>query len=94
MAARLRFQESSKSEPTPPPPQVRPTSPGDRKWEGDTGGLLVTYRSCAGTVKYLYPFLTPISDGGLQSKRLQRLREELGYRLVGCELVECFPQGQ
>lgn len=73
---------------------VRPTGPGDRGWKGDTGGLLVTYRSCAGTVKYVYPFLTPIPDGGLQSKRLQRLREELGWRLVGCELVECFPRGQ
>lgn len=92
----VRFQISGKFEvPDEVEFLVRPTGPGDRNWEGDRDqGLLVTYRSCAGTVKYVYPFLTPIPDGGLQSKRLQRLREELGWRLVGCELVECFPRGQ
>ena len=50
----------------------------------------MTYRSCAGTVQYVYPFLTPVSDGGLQRKRMAALRESLGWRRVGCELLECY----
>jgi len=64
---------------------VRPSRAGD---EG--AGLVTTFRSCAGTAQFIYPFLTPVSDGGLQKQRLARVRQVLGWRLVGCELVECY----
>eukprot|EP00193_Tetraselmis_chui_P001649 CAMPEP_0177763070 /NCGR_PEP_ID=MMETSP0491_2-20121128/6675_1 /TAXON_ID=63592 /ORGANISM="Tetraselmis chuii, Strain PLY429" /LENGTH=200 /DNA_ID=CAMNT_0019279153 /DNA_START=195 /DNA_END=797 /DNA_ORIENTATION=- len=51
---------------------------------------LVLYRSMAGTVKYIWPLQQPLSDLDTQKKRMKRVREELGYRLVGCELIECY----
>ena len=36
--------------------------------------------------------MTPISDGGLQKSRLALIREQLRWRLVGCELQECYAQ--
>ena len=66
---------------------------GDRNgWEGDAGRekeFLVLYRSLATTVKYVYPFTTPVSDFGEQKKRMERIRGEVGWRRVGCELEEC-----
>ncbi len=38
----------------------------------------------------VYPFMTPVSDGGLQKSRLTAIREQLAWRLVGCELIECY----
>ena len=61
-----------------------------RNWEGDTPGLLVFYRSIAGSVKYIYPIQQPLSDFGEQKKRMQQVRNELGWKLSGCELIECF----
>ena len=58
---------------------------GDRGWEGDQGRereWLVTYRSLATTVKYVYPFMTPVSDLGEQKKRMERIRSEVGWRRV------------
>ena len=43
-----------------------------------------------GSVKYLWPIQQPVSDLDTQRKRLTAIREELGYRLVGCDLIECF----
>jgi len=40
----------------------------------------------------VYPFVTPISDGGLQKSRLALIRDQLRWRLVGCELQECYAQ--
>jgi hypothetical protein len=34
--------------------------------------------------------MTPVSDGGLQKSRLTAIREQLAWRLVGCELIECY----
>lgn len=63
----------------------------DRNWDGDqANGPLVLFRSFAIDVKYVYPFMTPIGDLGEQSKRLSRIRESLGWPLLGCELIECF----
>ena len=45
---------------------------------------------CTGSVRYLYPFQTPISDFGAQRKRIEAIRQTLGWRKVGCELKECF----
>jgi|APGre2960657444_1045066.scaffolds.fasta_scaffold00254_4 hypothetical protein len=36
--------------------------------------------------------MTPVTDGGLQKKRLDSIRERLAWNLVGCELVECYSQ--
>jgi len=64
----------------------------ERNWEGDDeGGLLVTYRSI-GNAKYLYPLQTPILDRNAQPKRMAAIRKELGWRLVGCELIECYSE--
>lgn len=49
----------------------------------------MTYRSLATTVQYVYPFMTPVSDFGEQKKRMERIRQEVGWRRVGCELEEC-----
>eukprot|EP00238_Polyblepharides_amylifera_P014112 CAMPEP_0196579848 /NCGR_PEP_ID=MMETSP1081-20130531/25193_1 /TAXON_ID=36882 /ORGANISM="Pyramimonas amylifera, Strain CCMP720" /LENGTH=159 /DNA_ID=CAMNT_0041899551 /DNA_START=319 /DNA_END=795 /DNA_ORIENTATION=+ len=59
---------------------IRSEGLGDRNWEGDleSDGLLVTYRSI-GNTKYVYPFLTPVSDFKAQSKRMQLVRETLGW---------------
>jgi hypothetical protein len=42
------------------------------------------------TCRYLYPLQTPISDRGAQRKRMDGVRAALGWRLVGCELIECY----
>ncbi|GAQ79288.1 hypothetical protein KFL_000270480 [Klebsormidium nitens] len=51
---------------------------------------VVTYRSIAEKVIFVYPFTTPISDLDAQRKRMEQLRQEIGWRLVGCELIECY----
>eukprot|EP00959_Pyramimonas_sp_CCMP1952_P124847 2609926-Pyramimonas_sp.AAC.1 len=35
---------------------------------------------------------TPIGDRNAQPKRMTTLRKELGWRLVGCELIECYSE--
>lgn len=40
---------------------------------------VVTYRSLAEKVLYIYPFTTPISDFGAQDKRIKAIQEELGW---------------
>lgn len=62
----------------------------DRGWEGDLPGPLVTYRSLAGGVKYVWPISQPLTDFGKQRERLEALRSELGWRVLGCELIECY----
>lgn len=53
---------------------------------------LVTFRSQAGTVKFVWPITQPVSDLGAQKKRMAELRRRLGWRLMGgdCDLMECF----
>uniref|UniRef100_A0A061S2F7 Uncharacterized protein n=2 Tax=Tetraselmis sp. GSL018 TaxID=582737 RepID=A0A061S2F7_9CHLO len=53
-------------------------------------GALVLYRSLAGSVRYVWPIQQPVSDFDTQRKRLTAIREELGYRMIGCDLIECF----
>ena len=63
----------------------------DRNWQGDSQlGLLVFFRSMTSEIRYIYPIQQPVSDFGAQEKRLKRIRDELGWRLVGCELIECY----
>ena len=68
---------------------IRPTN-DYRDWEGDTPGLSVFYRSMAGGVKYIYPIQQPLSDFGEQLKRMKSVRADLGWKLTGCELIECY----
>lgn len=50
----------------------------------------VACRSMATIAKYIYPIQQPLSDFGAQKQRLERLRQELGWPLIGCELIECY----
>lgn len=44
----------------------------------------------AGSVKYIWPIQQPVSDLGAQKTRMGELREALGWRVIGCELIECY----
>ncbi|BDA41940.1 probable thylakoid lumenal 17.9 kDa protein, chloroplastic [Coccomyxa sp. Obi] len=55
-----------------------------------TEGPIVLYRSMAGSVKYIWPLQTAVSDLGTQRKRVESIRKALGWRLVGCDLLECY----
>ena len=46
----------------------------------------------AGSVKYVWPIQQPISDFGVQKQRVVQVREQLGWKLVGCELLECYAE--
>ncbi|GIL76278.1 hypothetical protein Vretimale_5857 [Volvox reticuliferus] len=69
---------------------IKDESVNNRNWEGDREGPYVTYRSLAGSVKYIWPIQQPLSDFGAQKARLQELREKLGWQVIGCELIECY----
>lgn len=69
---------------------IRRPRASDRAWEGDEAGPLVTYRSMATQVKYLWPLQAAIGDGDAQRKRLVRIRESLGWPVIGCNYLECF----
>lgn len=69
---------------------IKPESVQDRKWQGDAPGPLVTYRSMAGSVKYVWPIQQPLGDFDAQRKRLKLVRDELGWQVIGCELLECY----
>lgn len=63
-------------------------------------GCLFTVRSqatlcsvrvrAAGSVKYIWPLQTAVSDFGAQRKRLDAIRSELGWPIIGCKYVECY----
>lgn len=72
---------------------IRDEGVTNRNWEGDREGPLVTYRSMAGSVKYIWPIQQPITDFGAQKKRLDEIRERVGWKLIGCELIECYDTG-
>lgn len=55
----------------------------------DTSAL-VTYRSSATTVQYVFPIQLPLTDGGAQRKRAVAVRAASNFSLVGCSDVECF----
>lgn len=44
----------------------------------------------AGSVKYVWPIQQPISDFGAQKTRMAAIREQLGWQVIGCELIECY----
>ncbi|KXZ51007.1 hypothetical protein GPECTOR_14g249 [Gonium pectorale] len=69
---------------------IKDESVNNRNWEGDREGPFVTYRSLAGSVKYIWPIQQPVSDFGAQKTRLQELRQQLGWQVIGCELIECY----
>ncbi|GFH07195.1 uncharacterized protein HaLaN_01963 [Haematococcus lacustris] len=69
---------------------IKPQGVTDRGWSGDSEGALVTYRSMAGSVRYLWPIQQPLTDFDAQRKRLAVLRKALGWSVIGCELKECY----
>lgn len=58
--------------------------------DGNDTGCLVTYRGVAGNVKYLYPWTTPLTDFKTQERRLEKIRQMVGWQRLGCELIECY----
>ena len=44
----------------------------------------------AANVKYIWPLQAPLADGGAQRKRLNAVRQELGWQVIGCDYIECF----
>ncbi|KAL6759147.1 hypothetical protein V8C86DRAFT_1378208 [Haematococcus lacustris] len=69
---------------------IKPQGVTDRGWSGDSEGALVTYRSMAGSVRYLWPIQQPLTDFDAQRKRMAVLRKALGWSVIGCELKECY----
>lgn len=53
-------------------------------------GPTVTFRSMAVNVKYIWPLQAPLADGGAQRKRLNAVRQKLGWQIIGCDYIECF----
>ncbi|EFN54012.1 hypothetical protein CHLNCDRAFT_136040 [Chlorella variabilis] len=53
---------------------------------------LVTFRSMAAQVKYVWPIQQAITDFGAQRQRLKEVRSRLGWRILGCDLLECFEE--
>ena len=69
---------------------IRRASAKQAGFDGDTAAPLITFRSQAGSVRYVWPLQQPISDLDTQRKRLKAIRQELGAQQVGCELIECY----
>ena len=44
----------------------------------------------AANVKYIWPLQAPLADGGAQRKRLNAVRQQLGWQVIGCDYIECF----
>lgn len=53
---------------------------------------LVTFRSMAAQVRYIWPIQQPVTDFGAQRERLKAVRQQLGWRLLGCDLLECYEE--
>ena len=61
--------------------------------DGNASGALVTYRAISGNVKYIYPWTTPLTDLKAQERRLEEIRQTVGWQKLGCELIECYQFG-
>ena len=70
--------EFSSQKPSPPSQSSSPSS------------ALVTYRSSATSVQYIFPIQLPLTDGGAQRKRAVAVRASSNFSLVGCSVRECF----
>lgn len=59
------------------------------KVRGSTGN-----QTCvgAGDVRYLWPIQQPVTDLDTQKKRMRAIRQDLGWSLIGCELLECYEE--
>ena len=69
---------------------IRRVSAKQAGFDDDTDVPLITFRSQAGSVRYIWPLQQPISDLDTQRKRLKAIRQELGAQQVGCGLIECY----
>ena len=52
----------------------------------------VFYKSQASKTRYIWPIQQPIGDFDAQKKRMARLRQSLGWKLLvgDCDLIECY----
>lgn len=66
---------------------IAPHSSGD-------GSPIVTYRSQAGSIRYIWPITQPLSDFGAQRSRMSELRKRLGWLIMGgeCDVLECYQE--
>lgn len=48
--------------------------------------------SMAAEVKYVWPIQQAVTDFGAQRQRLKEVRRRLGWRLLGCDLIECYEE--
>ncbi|KAI7839251.1 hypothetical protein COHA_006949 [Chlorella ohadii] len=46
----------------------------------------------AAQVKYVWPIQQAVTDFGSQRQRLKEVRRRLGWRLLGCDLLECYEE--
>lgn len=50
----------------------------------------LSWTCAAGSVKYIWPIQQPIGDFDAQRKRMEVIRAALGWRVIGCDLLECY----
>ena len=43
-------------------------------------------------MRYLWPIQQPVTDLDTQKKRMRAIRSDLGWSLIGCELLECYDE--
>lgn len=59
-------------------------------WRVSDHLLIRSLQVHAGSVKYIWPLQTAVSDCGAQRRRLDAIRKELGWRVIGCNYIECY----
>ena len=52
--------------------------------------IIIELCVAAVNVKYIWPLQAPLADGGAQRKRLNAVRQQLGWQVIGCDYIECF----
>jgi len=58
--------------------------------DSDGAGSTVLFRSVAGGATYVFPFQTPILDSVQRDRVAALFRAGLGWRPIGCDLLECY----
>lgn len=54
--------------------------------------LRVSPCSMAAEVRWVWPIQQAVTDFGAQRQRLKEVRQRLGWRILGCDLIECFEE--
>ena len=66
---------------------LKPATGGDG---GEGAGSTILFRSVAGGSTFVFPFQTPILDSVQRDRVAALFRTGLGWRPIGCDLLECF----